>query len=188
MERTYLFVPPEEKSEAEALGARWDDETKRWYIDSAPSLAKWAKWLPNEDDAERPQCEEFEIISDHAFVAAALVACQACGSHIEVICIYCESGTVSGEPIDGITVSHVSQMDEGLARQIEAWPHFRRQGRGSYFNWCPRCNARQDDLYLHSEPGDAFFDIVGAPKGAITVTALAGTIRLNGDEHFRVDD
>jgi hypothetical protein len=31
-QRTYLFVPPEEKLEAQALGAHWDDVTKRWYI------------------------------------------------------------------------------------------------------------------------------------------------------------
>jgi uncharacterized protein DUF5710 len=32
MNRTYLFVPPEEKSEVEALGAQWDTITKRWYV------------------------------------------------------------------------------------------------------------------------------------------------------------
>ena len=39
MPRTYLFVPPEEKTEVQSLGAHWDNDTKRWYIDSdqAPS-------------------------------------------------------------------------------------------------------------------------------------------------------
>jgi hypothetical protein len=30
---------------------------------------------------------------------------------------------------------------------------------GCFANHCPHCGSVQDDLYLHSEPGDAFFHI-----------------------------
>ena len=35
MERIYLYVPREEYAEVKASGARWDDHSKRWYVDRA---------------------------------------------------------------------------------------------------------------------------------------------------------
>ena len=50
----------------------------------------------------------------------------------------------------------------------------------------PHCGAPQNDLCLHKEPEDLFFDIPSAPPGSISLTPLAGTVRLSGDEHFEV--
>jgi hypothetical protein len=44
-----------------------------------------------------------------------------------------------------------------------------------------------DDMYLHSEPGEIFFDIPSSAPGSIELTPLAGSIQLSGDEHFQVD-
>jgi len=44
----------------------------------------------------------------------------------------------------------------------------------------------QEDLYLHSEPGDPFFGIPHAPPGAITLTPLLGRVQLSGDESFEI--
>ncbi len=187
MERTYLFVLPEEKSEVQALGARWDADSKRWYIESNEASARFSRWLPDGEDEE-----EFTITSTRGHVAAAATLCQHCRASIEVICIHCESGTVSGEPLIRFTVSDISAMDEDLARQLRPWPNFRRvegsDGDASYFaNHCPRCGSVQEDMYLHSEPDEPFFDIPHAPPRSIALTPLAGTIHLSGDEHFEVD-
>ncbi len=134
---------------------------------------------------------DFTITSSDAYVAAAKVPCQRCRSSIEVICIHCASGTVSGETVDRFTVSDIWAMDEALARQLRPWPAFREvrdpDGEGVFANHCPRCGAPQDDLYLHSEPDEPFFDIPRAAPGSIVLTPLAGSIRLSGDEHFEVD-
>ena len=181
MERTCLFVTPEESGEVRALGAQWDDRAKCWYIDRSQASAAFSKWLPREVDSE------FNVVSDRAFVAAANAVCQQCEADIEVICIYCDSGTASGEPLTRFTVSHVSAMDEELARQMTAWPQFRRREQGSYSNCCAQCGKWQDDLWIHTEPGDVFFDIPAAPAVAIRLATLSGTVRLSGDEHFQVD-
>ena len=89
-DRTYLYVPPEEKAEVEALGAHWDDKSKCWYIGSGENAARFSKWLP--DGAAD---EEFTITSDRAYVASTTVSCWECHAKIEAICIYCESGIVS---------------------------------------------------------------------------------------------
>ena len=112
-------------------------------------------------------------------------------SQIEVICIYCESGTASGEPLVRFTVSHISAMDSALVRQLEPWGMFREGysegSQDSYFaNHCPQCRALQEDLYLHSEPDQPFFSIPHAAPGAIKLTPLAGRVRLSGDESFEV--
>jgi Domain of unknown function (DUF5710) len=187
MDRTYLFVPPEEKAEVQALGAQWDSSSKRWYIGPEDAPAKFLRWLPS-----AVEDEELTITSDEGYVAATEVACQRCGADIEVICIHCASGTSDDEHLTQFTVSDVGAMDEALANQLQRWPNFRRSKRpngepGNFANHCPNCNAPQEDLYLHAEPGDAFFDIPRAPPGSIRLIPLTGKIRLNGGEHFTVD-
>ncbi len=145
-------------------------------------------YLFDEDD------EEFNITSSDAYVAAARVSCQHCGANIEVICIHCASGTASGDPLSQYTVSDVGAMTEDLIRQLLPWPNFRRVGGsgtepgGDFANHCPHCGTPQDDMYLHSEPDEPFFDIPNAPPGSIKLTVLAGEIRLSGDEHFTLDE
>ncbi len=192
MQRTYLFVPPEEKSEVQGLGAHWDAESKRWYVDTGETFSRFARWLPavpHDDDS--PHDDEYIIASSHAYVAVASTGCQCCRARIDVICIHCASGTVADEPLAQFTVSDIWAIDDALARQLTAWPTFRRvnglDADDAYFaNHCPHCGAPQDDMYLHSEPDEPFFNIPAATRGSITVTPLAGSIRLSGNEHFEV--
>jgi hypothetical protein len=187
--RLYLYVPPEDEAEVEALGALKDSQSACWYIGSGEDRARFSKWLAGSDgDAED---EEFSITSDEACVASATVSCWRCQARIEVICIYCESGTASGEPLARFTVSHISAMDGALVRQLEPWRTFRESysegSQDSYFaNHCPHCGAVQEDLYLHSEPDQPFFSIPHAEPGAIKLTPLPGRVRLSGDESFEI--
>jgi hypothetical protein len=182
VDRTYLYVPPEEKAEVETLGARWDAHSMCWYIGSDQEPARFSKWLPREEDDE-----EFIITSDEAYVASTTIACGKCHSRIEIICVYCGSGIVSDEPLTHFTVSGVRAMDGALARQLEPWPFFRPGDQGSCFaNHCPHCGALQDDLDLHSEPDQPFFSIPRAPPGSIKLTPLVGRVQLSGDESFEV--
>ena len=188
--RTYLFVPPEEKAEVQALGASWDAETKRWYIDTDAPSAPYTRWLPDAD-TDGSLDEEYTIASSDAYIAAARIACPHCHSAIPVICIHCESGSVDGEPLERFTVCDVWAIDETLARQLAPWPDFYQvlepaQDSGRYANHCRSCKAIIADLYLHSEPDQPFFDIPGAAPNTLELTPLAGSIRLSGDEHFRI--
>jgi hypothetical protein len=82
--------------------------------------------------------EEFTIISEPAFVASASVPCWKWHSNIEVICIYCESGIASGEPLVQFSISNVWAMDSGLAQQLEPWRTFRTFNYPQlfiYFQW-----------------------------------------------------
>src|SRR2546421_6111967 len=191
-DRLYLYVPPEEKGEVQALGASWDAEISCWYIGAGEDRARFSNWLPESDQGDEAEEDEgFSITSEAAYVAAATVACCKCRSRIEVICIYCESGTVLGEPLSQFTVSGIQAMDATLARQLAPWRTFREvhseADQESYFaNHCPHCGALQEDMHLHSEPDHPFFSIPRAAPGAVRLTALEGSVRLSGDESFEV--
>ena len=182
MDRTYLFVPPEEYAEVKALGAQWDTQSKRWYLGAEVAAAPFSRWLPYGDDDG-----VLTITSNAAYVAAAKIPCRECHAEIEVICIHCESGVVSDEPLTQFTVSDIWAMDEGLTQQLRPWPAFRKADSGEYANHCPHCGAPQGDLFLHSEPDSPFFDIPRAAPGAIKLTPLEGAVQLGGDEHFTVE-
>jgi hypothetical protein len=188
--RIYLFVPPEEKDEVQALGANWDVATKRWYIDTDVPLAQYARWLPDADTGDSLD-EEHTMVSRDAYVVAAGISCPHCHTVIQVICIHCESGLADGRPLERFTLSDVWAIDESLARQLELWPHYHKvlgpaEEGDRYANHCPWCKSVIDDMYLHSEPDQPFFDIPGAAPGTLEITPLTGAIRLSGDEHFRI--
>lgn len=187
MERTYLYVPPEESAAVRSAGAHWDERLKCWYLDPGADLARFAPWLGTDLQPADPS-----IVSDEACVAATTVPCGQCREPIEVICIHCRSGTASGEPLTQFTVVDVLAMDDALARQLTPWPGFRpiaasdRHG-SRYANHCLHCGAEQDDRDLHEEPGDPFFDIPRAAPGSLRLIPLIGRVRLSGDEHFTVE-
>ena len=117
MHRTYLFVPPEERAEVEALGAHWDSAHKRWYVDGAPSSssARWSS-IPEED--------KYSIISNDAYVASTKIPCPHCGQETEVIGIHCSGGTVLDEPLERFTVRDIRAVDEVLLQELKRWPRF----------------------------------------------------------------
>lgn len=49
MSRHYLNVPFKEKDQAKRLGARFDWEQKRWYVQGDSDLTIFAAWLPADD-------------------------------------------------------------------------------------------------------------------------------------------
>ena len=171
----------------QSAGGHWDERLKCWYLEPGDDPARFARWLGAEHGPTA-----LTIVSDDASVAATTIPCCRCREPIEVICIYCEGGTASGEALVQFTVTDVLAMDEALARQLARWPGFRRiAGPASdgprYANHCPHCGAEQDDRDLHTEPGDPFFDIPRAAPGSVRLIPLAGRIRLSGDEHFTIE-
>jgi hypothetical protein len=187
VDRTYLYVPPEESAAVRSAGGHWDEQLKCWYLEQGDDAARFARWLGVDSEPA-----ELAIISDEAYVAAATVPCCQCREPVEVICVHCATGTASGEALTQFTVTDVLAMDEALARQLSPWPGFRKIAAtgfdGSrYANHCLRCGVEQDDRELHTEPGAPFFDIPHAAPGSIRLSPLAGEVRLSGDEHFTIE-
>lgn len=53
MKRTYLDVPYDAKELAKSLGARWDNDKKKWYAEPGTTVAAVLAWLPIAKSDER---------------------------------------------------------------------------------------------------------------------------------------
>lgn len=185
MSRTYLHVPFEERDQVRLLGAQWDADGKCWFIDSALDPAPFHRWLEDSQSADDP----YSIVSDQAYLLSALIRCWKCHASARVVCVYCETGWIDGEPYEQFTVSNITAVDTSLRRQLEQLPEFRfgqaRVAGGRYLvNHCRRCGTQQADYYLHCDPSGVFFSLKDAARGALEITPLVGRVRLTGDEGF----
>ena len=52
--RINLVTPFAEKDAVKALGARWDQANKLWYITDVPDLTPFMRWIPDFDAASEP--------------------------------------------------------------------------------------------------------------------------------------
>lgn len=185
MDRTYLYIAPEENAAVRSAGGHWDERLERWYLTPSDDAAKFAGWLGTRDR----EGAEFSIVSERAYVALATVCCCRCQQPIEVVCLYCDAGTASGVPLAQFTVTELRAVDDSLARQLMPWPGFRQiaphsSGAGRFANHCPQCGTQQDDRGLYTEPGEPFFEFSRTAPGAVRLTPLVGQVRLSGDARF----
>jgi hypothetical protein len=182
MGRQYLYVPCQEEVDVQKLGAHWDTRTKSWYLEPEDDPSRFERWLMPDaagDDGE----EQYLIESDEAYVACAPVHCQRCAAQIEVITIYCAQGSLEGELLEDFSVMRISAVDDALQAQLSPWPFFRKKA-SMFCNHCSHCGAPQQDIDLHCEPDGVFFYMDAVSREAMTLTPLAGRIRLSGEETF----
>lgn len=45
--RTYLNVPYAQKDAAKRLGARWDSERRKWYVQDVANISAFMQWMPD---------------------------------------------------------------------------------------------------------------------------------------------
>lgn len=75
----FLNVPYKEKDEARALGARWNPEVKRWYVDvPQEEYIKFAKWILRDTD-------DAIIATEYIFIIEGQRTCWKCGRSTKVI-------------------------------------------------------------------------------------------------------
>ena len=182
MGRIYLYVPFEERLEVQRLGARWDNQSKCWFVDDSEG-ARFRKWL------ETPELTH-NISSDEAFVASTRTSCRRCRALIEVVALYCVSGEVYGDRYGAFIVSDITAVDDALAAALRPWAFFgfiadnARGGRHYLVNRCSSCGVVQHDYFLHCEPRGPFFKVERAEAGSITLTRIPGRVYLSGNEGF----
>ena len=66
-----LNVPYEEKDEAKSLGAKWNSELKKWYIQNTKDCGKFMKWIWK----DYKDYEELYILKDHLYIAEGIRIC-----------------------------------------------------------------------------------------------------------------
>ncbi len=163
--KLYLNVPYAEKDEAKALGAKWNNKIKKWYIDTRfENYIKFAKWILKETD-------EAVIATEYIYIIEGEQKCWRCHQKTKVIGLGIADYTfIYGEPdeaqyeinIDD-DILHLAwtynerdippkllkylkdhySVKTGYSKTIEA---------ECFANHCDCCGALQGNYFLFDEP------------------------------------
>lgn len=191
MNRIHLDVPYAEKDQAKRLGARWDPEVKRWYIDADHDRELFKAWLPKQSAEGFRNDTEYAVVSSGAFIVLTLAKCWKCNRQTDFICIYCTRATIDGDHYDHINCSNLTAVDDTLKARLETYPQFRlaysQTMHSRYFaNHCRWCDALQGDFFAHEEPGGAFFPLSGSDYDLFGFQPITGTVRFTADHSIGV--
>lgn len=159
-----LDVPYQEKDEAKALGARWNQDLKSWVIQDDQDPKAFAKWLPREPS--------FNVKADTYSVVRAHDQCWSCDQVTDVFGIQIDSGVeVLDQAVESIAgcmlnnVEHVSgELEERLVSMTDGKlrrDHSKTVGYSYLMNHCRHCDAKIGDFGLHQEPGGPFYEQQG---------------------------
>ena len=72
-----LDVPYQEKDEAKRLGARWNTEIKKWYVEKKEDYYKFAKWVLPYGDI---------VVCDSLYIIEGKRKCFKCKTDTRVVC------------------------------------------------------------------------------------------------------
>lgn len=175
-----LNVPYEEKDLAKSLGAKWNPELKKWYIQNTEDAGKFAKWIWKSPE----NYETLYIFSKHIYIVEGMRVCHKCGKKTRVIGLGVEQyyqiyddegkGDYTIEKVDDNDIS-ISEITEDLPKSIidycsNIWNFkktFSKTVQHSYLaNCCDHCNALQGNYFLFEEVDSpfTFFDKIKAEK------------------------
>lgn len=163
--KLYLNVPYAEKNQAKILGAKWDINVKKWYIDTAyENYVKFAKWLLKDTD-------EAIIATEYIYIIEGEQRCWKCHQKTKVIGLgIAEYTSIYGEPNEPMyelnvdnDILHLAWTDNeneippkllkylkehysvktGYSRTLDA---------DCFANHCDICGAIQGNYFLFDEP------------------------------------
>lgn len=77
-----LNVPYAEKDEAKGLGARWNPELKKWYVENRKDYYKFKKWILGDR-------AEICILCDYFYIVEGIHTCFKCRNKTKVIGFGC---------------------------------------------------------------------------------------------------
>lgn len=163
----YIAVPYQEKDEAKALGARWDQNQRSWYIPEGVNPALFSRWRKS------------EYAGEYFYVVVGCRMCWKCKMETTVVAI----GIPYGEPYElneddieeGVYPSYDPETYNALAliprlgatpRELrdflESEYHYQLKysqttGMRQLNNCCDHCGSLQGEHFDFNEPGGTFF-------------------------------
>jgi len=174
------FLSPEEKADVEAW-AHAGLELEALVYRLRRTSANYSRWLRIKRATRDLTLPLVTRTSPPRRQPASVVI------RIQVVCIHCASGLVFGDPVSQFTVADVRTSMSHLRDNLvlgQLRKSCRENGGCLFRESLPGLRAEQDDMYLHSEPDEPFFDIPSAAPAQSSLRAR-GSIELSGDEHFQ---
>lgn len=204
-----LEVPYQEKDEAKRLGARWNPEIKKWYVERKEDYYKFAKWILPYGDI---------VVCDSLYIIEGKRKCFKCKSDTRVIAFAIESFACldflryykEGDEEYQQYMEYLSQAinsDEiQILGPIEPIPkpileyiqdkynykmrYSKTTQESHYNNCCDNCDVLQGDFFLYEEVDSPFFiDSIEKVKALkIYKVMLKSDIIINCDSGFCEED
>lgn len=175
-----INVPYSEKEQVKSLGAKWDAESKTWFVPDNLNVSLFKSWLSNQN---------ISLIAKNPFyIGFNEQDCWKCKKETSVIALGCTAFKV--EELDDNDESrwelntefsffdYVEYIPEDIKSIINEKFPFYKQGfsktmKSTYWvNHCINCNSIQGDYFLHSEPDSAFFPTDEQAAKALTLLQI----------------
>lgn len=155
-----LNVPFNEKDEVKALGAKWDNEIKKWYATDENEYYKFQRWF------SKPY-NDF-VVLDHLYVIASTQPCFKCGKPTTVVSLAAdkyitfdgEQFNIFDDDINFIELHEINSQSllEYLEKNYKFYKDHSYTTKTDYLaNHCDWCGVLQGNYYLYSEPESPFY-------------------------------
>lgn len=168
----FLNVPYAEKNEAKELGAKWNVEKKKWYVEKREDYDKFMKWIMTD-------YEEFDIICDYLYIVVGKRNCFKCNKVTNVLAfgyknmMECFRDDLDEAELDDVDIDisfdgdiHIGGYELGIPNEIIEClkKHFNYKEKYSkttqmigLSNCCEHCDSLQGDYFLYEEVDSPFY-------------------------------
>ncbi|HFI0293567.1 TPA: DUF5710 domain-containing protein [Streptococcus suis] len=174
--RLFLDVPYTEKNEAKRLGAKWNKEVRKWYVDTERiNYINFSKWLLKGSD-------EVTIAADYIYIIEGSTSCWKCHRLTTVVGLgISEHVHIYNEPDDAIIeiVKNSNYPEEEIHlswsdKEANIPPRILRYLKNNYFvktmysktlgshcfaNYCQHCDALQGNHFLFTKPNSVLSSV-----------------------------
>lgn len=163
-----IDVPFAEKDEAKSLGAKWNPNLKKWYVEERENYHKFEKWILGNK-------ENVSILCDYFYIVEGTHLCFKCNKPTKVIGfgvknffeVY-DSNEYDNEDNfcyyeDNIHIaSHIEPLSKALLDKLKEkynyYESYSKTINASYLaNHCSNCKVIQGDFFLFEEVDTPFF-------------------------------
>ncbi len=155
-----LNVPFNEKEEVKKMGAKWNNEIKKWYVTDKNEYYKFQRWFSNPYNNI--------IVLDHIYIVVATQRCFKCGKITTVVSLATDSYVtiddeqfdLCEEDIDFIQLHEIKseRLLQHLNQKYKFYKDYSYTTKTHYLaNHCDWCGVLQGNWFLYSEPDSPFF-------------------------------
>lgn len=160
----YLNIPYDEKDEAKKLGAKWNSDKRKWFVQNKNEYRKFAKWILGNN-------EEKYVLCDYIYIVKAEKTCFKCHTKSEIIALgivdyirFFPNGKIYSQ-INSSTLRVLSSVDsipkeiaDFLKNKHNFYKSYSQKIDSFYYaNHCPICNTIHGKFFLFDEIDSPFF-------------------------------
>jgi len=164
----YLNVPYKEKEEAKKLGALWNPEKKKWFVQNRCDYSKFNKWIVGDLDY-------VHVLFGLYYLVVGKRKCYKCKKNTTVISFAVEKfGTyINKKYVNEEIYSYFGdnsihfinsfsplekKMEKFLLETYNYHLSYSKTMETTYLaNNCQNCDSLQGDYFLYNEPDSPFF-------------------------------